>query len=445
MTWRDHFLPPSLPPVGTRRARREGIELERAELRPEDMARLAGQLAGPGSAALRGLGPERLLAAWEGVVERFRDPASAERHALDPPLAVFARLSPAGLAAGLEAVLGGAVGDPARRVLAAAAAHEPGFELIVLPSNLPALAVQPLWRALARGRAALLKSSSAEPLFAPAFTAALARREPRLADAVAAVTWRGGDAGLEAPLLAAARQVVAYGEAAAIADLDRRAPDKVVAHGPKTSLAIVAAGADLRAAAAGLARDVALFDQRGCLSVQAVFTTGDGAALADELARALAERARAWPPGAAGVGRDRGGPAAPRRGRAARPAPAVAAGERGYGDRRDGEDLPSVPGAARRARPSARRLERARRDPGTLVRLAPGRRGRRRPARGGRGAPAPAGSVANRARRRAAARRRRLGRRQRRRRCADGGHGGPPLRRIPAVAAAVYSHGAPNR
>jgi len=74
----------------------------------------------------------------------------------------------------------------------------------------------------------------------------------------------------------------------------------VVAYGPRTSLAAVARGADPAAAAPGLARDVALFDQRGCLSVAAVYVEGSGeevgrwaAALAEEL-RALARR---WPPG----------------------------------------------------------------------------------------------------------------------------------------------------
>ena len=294
---RDHAVPPALVSVAARPERRRGVELLRADWHARELGRLAGHLAGAGAAALRELGSERLLAAWTDVVDLFRDPASAERRALDPPLAVLARLSPAGLTAGLEAVLAGAAGEPARRLLAPAAPPEPGFALIVLASNLPGLAVQPLWRALARGRPALLKSASAEPLFAAAFAAALARREPLLGDAVAAATWRGGDEDLEAPLLAAAREVVAYGEAATIADLARRAPGRVVAHGPKTSLGLVTAEADRSAAAAGLARDVALFDQRGCLSVQAVFTTGDAAALAGELARALAGTAEAWPPG----------------------------------------------------------------------------------------------------------------------------------------------------
>jgi hypothetical protein len=54
---------------------------------------------------------------------------------------------------------------------------------------------------------------------------------------------------------------------------------------------------DPRDVAEGLARDIALFDQRGCLSIVAVYTAGDAEALADRLEGALADRARAWPPG----------------------------------------------------------------------------------------------------------------------------------------------------
>jgi hypothetical protein len=181
--------------------------------------------------------------------------------------------------------------------------------LVVLASNLPALAVQPLLPALALRRPVLLKSPSSEPLFAPAFLAALTRREPRLAGAVAAATWPGGDAALEAPLLAAAGAIVAYGGAEALADLARRAAGKrFVGYGPKMSLAAVelASGAPaptaLAALAASLARDVALFDQRGCLSVAAVYVAGgmDAAArLGGHLEAALADLAARWPPGPA--------------------------------------------------------------------------------------------------------------------------------------------------
>lgn len=249
--------------------------------------------------------PRRLLAAWAETVEVFRDPASPERRRLDPPLAAAVRLSPPGLQAGLEAVLGGVAGERAAEVIAAGAARrKEGARppvLVILAGNVPGLAVQPLLPALALGRRVILKSSSGEPHFAPAFVAALARREPALGEAVTALAWRGGDRAVEAPLLAECDPVLAYGDAPAIADLERRAAGRVVAYGPKTSLAVVGPEADPAAVAAGLARDVALFDQRGCLSIAAVYVAGEALAaeVAAELAQELDRLAVLWPPGRA--------------------------------------------------------------------------------------------------------------------------------------------------
>jgi hypothetical protein len=244
---------------------------------------------------LQSIPAEDLLAAWGETVEAFLDPGSPERRALDPELARTSRLSPEGLAAALEAVLGGVRTGPAGALLAEAEGMPLGGGpvLVVLASNLPALAVQPLWPALALRRPVLLKSPSAEPVFVPAFLSSLVHREPRLKDAVASATWRGGDERVEAPILEQVTTVIAYGDEPAIADLERRAPGKVVGYGPKTSLAVV--NEDI----GGLARDVALFDQRGCLSVAAVYTTGDPEDLAARLAVDLAELARRWPPGPA--------------------------------------------------------------------------------------------------------------------------------------------------
>jgi hypothetical protein len=161
--------------------------------------------------------------------------------------------------------------------------------------------VQPLLPALALRRPLLVESASAEPLFAPAFLHALRARLPAVAEGVAAVTWRGGDAALESPVLAGVGCVLAYGGREAVASLQRRAPGRVVDYGPKLSLAVVSADADPVAVAPGLARDVALFDQRGCLSVQAVVVEGAELAgrIAAELARALAALASELPPGPA--------------------------------------------------------------------------------------------------------------------------------------------------
>jgi hypothetical protein len=278
-----------------------GVEISSYRWTPERLAALMARLR-LGSDTLRRIPRADLERPWDATVEAFLDPASPERRAIDPVLATLCRLSPEGLAAGLEAVLGGQRGEPAARLFAEAG--EPGPPepvVIVLASNLPALAVPPLLPALALRRPVLLKSPSAEPLFAPAFLDALVQREPRLGGAVAAATWSGGAEELEAPVLAAAGTVIAYGGAEALVDLERRAPGKVVGYGPKTSLAVIGAealaGEGLDDIAEGLARDVALFDQRGCLSIVAIYTDGEPIPLAEALTRALERAAHRWPPG----------------------------------------------------------------------------------------------------------------------------------------------------
>lgn len=296
---RDTFLPSSVTPHF--RAVERPVRYSSARWTPEALGRTVTALQ-EGAAALREIPPEDLLAAWGDTVSTFLRHTSLERRALDPALARLCGLSREGLTAGLDAVLGGVRREPAAALLAQAegpAPEEVGPVLAVLASNLPALAVQPLLPALLLRRPVLLKSPSAEPLFAPAFLAALARREPRLAGAVAAATWPGGDAALEEPVLAGAGTVLAYGETKALQDLERRAPGKVIGYGPKTSLAVIGSGVDPRDAAEALARDVALFDQRGCLSVTVVYTAGDPEALGERLGLALSDFARRWPPGPA--------------------------------------------------------------------------------------------------------------------------------------------------
>ena len=297
--------------------------------RPDEVVvALADRLNGPGTEALAGLSDHEILAAWEDTVVTFLDPGSPERREIQDGLVRNTLLSPAGLGAGLEAVLGGVRGEPAARLFAEAAGlrrsrqEAAGFALVVLSSNLPALAVQPLLPALAARRPVLLKSPSAEPLFAPAFVRALTRRLPALAPALAALTWPGGDEALEAPLLQRAGVVLAYGDEETVADLERRTAKaggaRFVAYGPKTSLAVIGRDAvagrtgpagesewsrsPAREVVRGIARDVALFDQRGCLSIAAVYVEGDEAAarpLADALAAELARLARELPPGPA--------------------------------------------------------------------------------------------------------------------------------------------------
>jgi hypothetical protein len=301
---RDAFLPQTFDhyraPV-FRAVEHPGVRYSSARWSAESLGRLVAALR-EGGETLRRIPPEDLLAAWGDTVATFLRQGSLERRALDPPLARLCGLSREGLRAGLEAVLGGVRREPAaalfaRALPAPAASAGAGPVLAVLASNLPGLAVQPLLPALALGRPVLLKSPSAEPLFAPAFLSALVRREPRLGAAVAAATWEGGDEELEAQVLAGVGTVLAYGGNEALGDLERRGPGKVIGYGPKTSLAVIGADVEPRRAAEGLARDIALFDQRGCLSIAAVYTAGDGETLGQAIAEELLDLARRLPPG----------------------------------------------------------------------------------------------------------------------------------------------------
>ncbi len=282
----DRALPPGFEPAASA-----------ATSDPRAVARLAERLLARGPAALQGLGNGRLLDIWSAAVERLRDPGSPERAALDPAMARACGLSLAGLRAGLEAVLWGVRRDAARKLLTGPAAARGSLTLVVLAANLPGLAAQPLLRGLARGDAVLLKSPRAEPCFAPTLARLLATLEPALGECVAALTWRGGERAIEDPLAARAGRIEVFGDAETIASWRGRDTGTLVSYGPRSSIGLVMRGADVAAAARGLARDIALFDQRGCLSPQAIFVEGDPAPLARQLALELARLAGELPAG----------------------------------------------------------------------------------------------------------------------------------------------------
>lgn len=249
--------------------------------------------------ALRVTSSRDLLAAWNDTLTAFLDPTSAERRQLDPHLLQTTGLSPAGLDHGLRSIGAGLLGEHAAGELARPhRQNEDGFSLVVLPAEPPGLILQSLLPALAARAPVLFKSSRAEPCFAPAFLSALGQRLPALGHAYAVATWTGGDPEVEAPLHASARLVVAYGGEETVSALQAAASGPIVTFGPKLSLGWVGPGADPERAAHGMALDIATFDQRGCLSIHAVFADPATAGVfAAALASALDELATELPPG----------------------------------------------------------------------------------------------------------------------------------------------------
>lgn len=172
----------------------------------------------------------------------------------------------------------------------------PSLVVVVLAQNTPGLAIAPTFSALALGSAVLLKCARGEESFAPRLVARIADADARLGAACEARVWPGGDP-LERELFARASCVVVYGPAKAVDNARASAPGRVVACGPRTSIAVVGDVSDEAVLARRLARDVAFLDQRGCLSPQAVFVheAVDRSKLGRAVARELAALEEEWP------------------------------------------------------------------------------------------------------------------------------------------------------
>src|SRR5438034_899658 len=149
------------------------------------------------------------------------------------------------------------------------------------------------------GAAVLVRSGRAAPLSAPAFQRALAAVDPVLAATVVTAYWPGGEVAREDAALGRAAVVVATGGDATLAALAPRLGRRLIAHGPRWSVALVgrAGAGDVDA----IALDTALHDQRGCLSPHAVYVTDDARAFAERLAAALDGLGARLPPGPASV------------------------------------------------------------------------------------------------------------------------------------------------
>jgi hypothetical protein len=267
----------------------------------EVLTRRLQELRHEGAEAIARLPTEDLLQAWRLAVEELADPASVLRRELQTHLRGAHRLSPEGLQAALACVARGAGETVARRLFDLPDAPAGGLDAIVLAGNIPGLFTQPLLRSLAARRAVLVKPASSGTQLATRFVERLRQHLPALEAATVVWPWRGGEGAIEDAAFAAADRVIAYGGEPAMRALAARAGGKLIAHGPKTSLALALPGAGPELWAPRLARDVALFDQRGCLSVAALYVHERPGEWAIALAGALRALATEWPPGPAGL------------------------------------------------------------------------------------------------------------------------------------------------
>ncbi len=193
----------------------------------------------------------------------------------------------------LEAVVSSEIGDPEA---VGAEVRGPNLTFHVLAGNIPGVGIFGVVAALLLGAPSLVKASSREPLLPTLFARSLLKagceRAGVLASAVEVVSWPGGRLDLEEVALDACESALVYGDANTISAYASRAPAKLIAYGPRMSAGLILGDCakDLPHVAATAGLNVALFDQRGCLSPQ--FFLVEEPCLAAEFARLLADELR---------------------------------------------------------------------------------------------------------------------------------------------------------
>ncbi|MVQ31141.1 MULTISPECIES: acyl-CoA reductase [Ramlibacter] len=280
------------------------------EAQMQALARRVGRAA---QETLHRMPVDAIIDVVDRAVARLLDPADPVRRRLDDLLPVVTGYDPEMVRLGLTAYLQAFRAPQLRRFVAQDFANPKvldGFQPAVKggavrafgprvlahgwAGNVPGL---PLW-SLACGL--LVKAGnvgklpSAEPVFASLLARLLAEVHPPLADCLAVVWWKGGEAGPDVALYREAEVVLAYGGNAALREVRERVPvtTRFLGYGHKLGLALVGRAALDRqrgpAAARLAALDVVRFEQQGCYSPHALYVERGGAMAPRDFAQHLA-------------------------------------------------------------------------------------------------------------------------------------------------------------
>jgi len=265
------------------------------------------------------------------VGERFLDPGDLLRQEALDFIPSTSGLSPAMASAVLDgmardwtasrlrALLEAELGDPSvldrfvdaagpeggrgRRVMAVG----PALCVQIVAGSVPGVGVNALLRSLLVKGPTLLKPGRGDVVLPVLFARALADADRGLASSLAVVYWPGGHPTLENAALEAADVVTAYGSDATVRELRTRVPvaTRFVPYHHRVSVGVVGrealSGEEVRGTALDVARAVALFDQRGCVSPQLVLVEEGGetsaASFAEQLGTALSDLETVLPSG----------------------------------------------------------------------------------------------------------------------------------------------------
>ena len=251
-----------------------------------------------------------VLGVLGAVLDELRTPGTRARRRLENELPAAAGFHPAtvaeGLALGLAPLSGKALLDLAHAELgaegAARAAHGFPVTAVLLAGAIPMPSVLALLAPLALRSPVLARPSARDPVTARVVVEALQGKDAELGAALEVASFPHGDA-QAFDAFATAECVVATGTDETVAALRERTQpaQRFVGYGHRLSVAALGRSGDLALACREIARDVALWDQLGCLSPCALYALGwpwsERGKLLDELANAFAWSEKHWPLG----------------------------------------------------------------------------------------------------------------------------------------------------
>lgn len=289
------------------------VDVAVPQLSPAQLGALARHVRTSGGAQLKAMPLSQIIAAIDRAIERLLNPADPCRLELELLLPRITGFDAEMVRLGLNAYLKTFRAPQLQRFVAEDFANpkvldefQPaakggmvrafGPELLahVWAGNVPGLPLWSLVCGLLVKAPAVGKVASAEPLFAALFARLLAEVEPRLADALAIVWFKGGDTASERALFLEADVVLAYGGNATLAALRDQVPitTRFLPHGHKLSVGLVSAAAldaqRLGAVARAAALDVVRYEQQGCYSPHTFYVARGGRVTPREFAQALA-------------------------------------------------------------------------------------------------------------------------------------------------------------
>jgi len=260
-----------------------------------DSSRLVESDIASAAARVRGAedinpGADRMAKALARAFELWRDRDYARRRETIAAIARSAGYSVAILENSIDALLKPFTSDAlksiAARVSSSGGIDRPKTAGFIAAGKVAGAGLHEIAIALVAGAGVVIKTASAEPIFFAEFARTLAEIDRDAGARIEVLHWSRARADLTAALIANCERVVAYGDDLTIESLHNR--PNVIGFGSRVSAAVVAPSATdpsrIDRVAELLARDVALFEQLGCLSLHHVFVVSPAGGVARDLA-----------------------------------------------------------------------------------------------------------------------------------------------------------------